>query len=132
MAPFEQKYGNKMLASDSLCAVVIAALEDVKGTDIKPIDVRELTSITDYMVICTGSSSRQLRALADNVVKQAKANGVRPYNRNHEKQDEWALVDLGDVIVHIMLAETREYYALEKLWIVAEQARDESDDDDEE
>ncbi|PIQ44286.1 MAG: ribosome silencing factor [Gammaproteobacteria bacterium CG11_big_fil_rev_8_21_14_0_20_46_22] len=105
-----------MLTPEKLCDIATLALEDVKAKDIKVLNVQGLTSIADYMIICSATSSRQLQALANNVAKEAKAQGARPFNRNFTDQNEWALVDLGDVIVHVMLPETREYYALEKLW----------------
>jgi len=105
-----------MLSPTQLRDLAIEALEDVKGQNIKSLDVTELTTITDYMIICSATSSRHLQALAHNVVKEAKEKGARPYNNDYQNQPEWALVDLGDVIVHIMLPETRDYYALEKLW----------------
>lgn len=107
--------------ADALRDLTIKALEDVKGTEIKVLNVSELTTLTDYMVICTATSSRQLQALAKNVVSEARAEGMRPYNRNFEKANDWALIDFGDVIVHIMLEEARSYYALEKLWSDSDQ-----------
>jgi ribosome-associated protein len=103
---------------DRLLEIVNAALEDLKGIDIKVIDVRGLTSITDRMVIVSGTSSRHIKALADNVALQAKKHGFPALGVEGEQGAEWVLIDLGDVVVHVMLPETRDFYALEKLWSV--------------
>lgn len=107
-------------AADRLQAIVTAALEDVKGVDIEVIDVRGLTSITDRMVIVSGTSSRHIKALADNVVLKAKENGFTALGVEGESDAGWILVDLVDVVVHIMMPDTREFYALEKLWSVGD------------
>jgi ribosome-associated protein len=88
----------------------------MKGIDIVSIDVRSLTSITDYMIICTGRSTRQVKALADSVAIKCKEIGVKNIQLEGEKESEWILVDLGDVVVHLMLASTRTFYRLEDLW----------------
>ncbi|HYQ72102.1 MAG TPA: ribosome silencing factor [Gammaproteobacteria bacterium] len=105
-------------AEDRLLAVVLAALEDVKGVDIRVIDVRDLTAITDRMVIASGTSTRHVKALADNVALKAKQQGYPPLGVEGVQTAEWVLLDLGDVVVHVMLPETREFYGLEKLWSV--------------
>jgi ribosome-associated protein len=104
------------MTADELTHVVIHALEDVKAVDIRVLDVRGMTGITDVMVIASGNSDRQVRALANNVIVEAKEHGVRPIGVEGERQGQWVLVDLGDVVVHIMLPETREFYGLERLW----------------
>ncbi len=101
---------------EKLKELVTEALDDVKGQDIEVIDVRDTTTITDYMVIASGTSSRQVRALAQNVVEESKKNGVMPIGTEGEEKAEWVLVDLGDIIVHVMQVATREFYQLEKLW----------------
>ncbi len=101
---------------EKLKALAIDALEDRKGVDIKVIDVRGKSNVTDIMVVCTGTSNRQVRALAESVVEKAKENGIQPLGVEGDKNNEWVLVDLGDVVVHVMQAETREFYNLEKLW----------------
>jgi len=105
------------MQTEILKNIVVEALEDLKGINIKVIDVRELTSMTDYLVIATGQSTRQVQSLAENVVKTAKSHHISHVNTEGEKEGEWVLVDLGDVVAHVMLPLTREYYCLEKLWI---------------
>lgn len=103
---------------EALKQLVIDALEDIKGKDIKVLDVRGKSSITDVMVFASGTSNRHLKSLADSVVVKAKAAGVLPLGVEGESGGEWVLVDLGDVVVHIMMPEIREFYNLEKLWSV--------------
>jgi len=105
-------------ASDQLLKIVMAALEDMKGVDIRVIDVRDQTSITDRMVIVSGTSTRHVKALAENVVLESKKNGYKPLGVEGENVAEWVLVDLADVVVHVMMPEIRDFYALEKLWSV--------------
>ena len=104
--------------SDRLLEIVLAALDDMKGVDVRVIDVRELTSITDRMVIVSGTSTRHVKALAENVALQARQHGYQPLGVEGENAAEWVLVDLADVVVHIMMPEIRDFYALEKLWSV--------------
>ena len=111
-------------AEDELLELVIAALEDLKGVDVRVIDVRDLTSITDRMVVASGTSTRHVKALADNVALKAKERGYLPLGVEGAQTAEWVLLDLGDVVVHVMLPETRAFYGLEKLWSVG--GRDES------
>jgi ribosome-associated protein len=106
--------------SDRLLEIVLAALDDIKGVDSKVIDVRGMTSITDRMVIVSGTSTRHLKALADNVVLEAKQHGFDALGVEGENGSDWILVDLADVVVHIMMPEIRDFYALEKLWSVGE------------
>ena len=95
---------------------VIKALEDIKGFDIIDLDVRKLTSITDYMIIASASSTRQTRALANNVHDKMKDLNVEIVGIEGEGQGDWVLVDIGDIIVHIMTPTTRAYFNLEELW----------------
>jgi ribosome-associated protein len=104
--------------SDRLLEIVLTALDDMKGVDVRVIDVRELTSITDRMVIVSGTSTRHVKALAENVALQAKQHGYQPLGIEGENTAEWVLVDLADVVVHVMMPEIRDFYALEKLWSV--------------
>ena len=95
---------------------MVDALEDIKAIDIRILDVKGKSSITDVMVIASGNTARQVKALSDNVVVKAKQAGVKPLGVEGEQQGEWALVDLGDVVVHIMQPSIRDFYNLEKLW----------------
>jgi ribosome-associated protein len=103
---------------DRLLQTTLAALEDMKAVDIRVIDVRGQTSITDIMIIASGTSTRHVKAIADNVELQAKKIGVQALGVEGDKGSEWILVDLVDVVVHVMMPEVREFYALEKLWSV--------------
>jgi ribosome-associated protein len=98
-----------------LLRITKKTLEDKKATDIKVLDVRNFSSITDFMIVATGNTARQVLALAQQVIEKAKSHGHRPYAEDTHV-GEWALVDLGDVIVHIMQPQTRDFYQLEKLW----------------
>ena len=102
--------------TEELLKVVIDALEDIKAVDIRVLDVRDRTGITDIMVIASGKTDRQTRSLAANVVEKAKAAGVRPLGTEGERTGDWVLVDLGDVVVHVFRPEVRSFYNLEKLW----------------
>lgn len=112
------------MKSEDLRDLAIKALDDMKGIDIVNMDVRTLTSITDYMIICTGRSTRHVKALADAVAVKSKEMGVSKVRVEGEKQSEWILVDLGDVVVHIMLAATRAFYSLEDLWEPVKELRE--------
>jgi ribosome-associated protein len=96
--------------------LVKKVLADNKAVNLQILDVRKLTSITDYMVICSATSTRHAKALADHVVVQAKANHSPPLGVEGQQTCEWVLIDLIDVVVHIMLPQAREFYNLEKLW----------------
>ncbi len=101
---------------DELKDRVLQALEDMKARDIVTLNVHELTAMTDWMLICSGTSNRHTRAIAQEVVEQVKAAGQLPIGVEGEDSGEWILIDLGAVIVHVMQRETRDYYQLEKLW----------------
>lgn len=94
----------------------LAALADLKAKDILTIDVRSLTGLADVMVIASGTSSRHVKSLADNVMVKAKEAGFKPLGQEGEREGEWILIDLAGVIVHIMLPSTRAFYDLERLW----------------
>jgi len=98
----------------------VSALEDLKGLDIKVLDVRDLTAITDSMVICTGTSNRHVKSLAQNVLDRAKGRGLRPQGVEGMSEGEWVLVDLNGVVVHVMQVQARVFYQLEKLWDMSE------------
>ncbi len=102
--------------------LVIGILDDLKAVDLRSLDVRDKSAVTDIMVICSGTSSRHVRALTDNVIQKVKAAGITLLGVEGEAAAEWALVDLGDVVVHIMLPEVRDFYQLERLWLIGEVA----------
>jgi ribosome-associated protein len=110
----------KAVTTATLRKSVITALEDLKAKDIREIDVRGKTSIADLLVIASGTSGRHVKSIADEVVKFAKQAGVMPLGVEGEREAEWVLVDLGDVIVHVMLPRIREFYGLERLWTVGD------------
>ncbi|HVN45802.1 MAG TPA: ribosome silencing factor [Steroidobacteraceae bacterium] len=95
---------------------VTTALDDMKAVNVRVLDVRGLTDIADTMVIASGNSDRHVRSIAERVVERAKAAGVRPLGVEGERDGEWVLVDLQDVLVHVMLPRVREFYGLERLW----------------
>lgn len=103
---------------------VLNALDELKAKDIREIDVRGKTSIADLLVIASGTSARHVKSIADEVVKFAKQAGVMPLGVEGEREAEWVLVDLGDVIVHVMLPRIREFYGLERLWTVGDREVD--------
>ncbi|MGC4029744.1 MAG: ribosome silencing factor [Steroidobacteraceae bacterium] len=106
-------------ARAALIKLVAAALDDMKAVNVKVLDVREATDVADCMVLASGNSDRHVRSIADRVVERAKAGGFRPLGIEGQRDGEWVLVDLNDVIVHVMLPRVREFYALETLWEVA-------------
>nr|VFK53336.1 MAG: ribosome-associated protein [Candidatus Kentron sp. TUN]VFK61963.1 MAG: ribosome-associated protein [Candidatus Kentron sp. TUN] len=102
--------------SEKLAHDVVADLEAVKATDITVLDVRNLTGVTDFMIVATGRSKRHARALVENVVLATKRAGHPPLGVEGEQYGEWILVDLCDVVVHVMVSEARDLYQLERLW----------------
>jgi len=104
------------VAADALRDRVVDSLEDLKGRDILALDVAKVTDITDYMVIASGTSNRHVKALVDQVVEDAKAAGTPPVGVEGRETHEWVLVDLGDVLVHVMQGQARSFYDLERLW----------------
>ena len=109
---------------DVLLRQVAAAVEDLKAKDVIEIDVRGKTSVCDYIVIASGTSTRHVKSIADEVVRKVKALDVQPLGVEGEREAEWVLVDLGDIVVHVMLPRVREFYALERLWTVGDQPPD--------
>ena len=110
----------------NLTEIVVNALEDVKALDIALIDVRGLTDIMDTMVVASGNSSRQVKALANNLVVDAKSAGYTPIGVEGDDTSEWILVDFGDLVAHIMLPATRQLYDLERLWSLPTESVDET------
>ncbi|MFI8718527.1 ribosome silencing factor [Stenotrophomonas sp. NPDC077464] len=124
---------NPAPSTQQLLECVRQATEELKARDVVEIDVIGKSSVTDFMVIASGTSSRHVKSIADEVVKFAKNLGVMPLGVEGEREAEWVLVDLGDVLVHVMLPRVREFYALERLWTVGDQPPsllDEGDDED--
>ena len=104
--------------SEELSDLIVDALEEIKGQDIIKLNVRDMTTVTDWMVVASGTSSRHVQALVDNVAQRAKAAGHRPTGIEGESGAEWILLDLQDALVHVMLPKVREFYNLEKLWSI--------------
>jgi ribosome-associated protein len=102
---------------------VIDALEDIKAFDITVMDVRKLTSMTSYMIVASANSTRQAKAIADNVREKMREKGVVMRGTEGEKDGEWVLVDLDDIVVHVMIPSARAYYNLEQLWGETESRR---------
>ena len=96
--------------------LVLAALEDMKAVNVKLLDVRGQTDITDAMILASGTSDRHVRAIAERVIEKARAAGRRPLGVEGTRDNEWVLVDLQDVLLHVMLPRVREFYAIEQLW----------------
>ena len=102
--------------ADALVKLIVTTLDDGKGRDITVVDVRGKTSMTDFMVVASGTSERHVKSLAGHVAEEAKKNETQPIGVEGEDVGEWVLVDLGEVIVHVMKPQTRDFYQLEKLW----------------
>ncbi len=114
---------------DAILKTVHAAVAELKANDVTELDVRGKSSVCDYMVIASGTSTRHVKSIADEVVKFAKQLDVMPLGVEGEREAEWVLVDLGDVIVHVMLPRVREFYALERLWTVGDQPPEFADEE---
>ena len=104
------------MSNEKLKNTIITALEDLKANDIAVLSVAESSTVTDWMVIASGTSNRHVKSLANNVEVEAKQSGFKPLGAEGNDTAEWVLVDFGDVIVHVMLPSTREFYDLESLW----------------
>ena len=115
--------------SSDLQQLAFKAVDEMKGADIVVLDVAERTSVTDWMIVVTGTSARHVKSLANEVTEKSKEAGVRPLGTEGETDGNWILVDLGDVIVHVMTRESRDFYALEKLWGMVASERGETDAD---
>jgi ribosome-associated protein len=99
---------------------VLAALDELKAKDVHEIDVRGKTSIADFLIIASGTSTRHVKSIADEVVRYVKQAGMMPLGVEGQREAEWVLVDLGDIVVHVMLPRIREFYGLERLWTVGD------------
>jgi ribosome-associated protein len=104
------------MQAEQLTELVIEALDDLKAVNTVTMDVTGLTDVMDYLVIASGTSNRHVKSLADNVCMEAKKQGQRALGVEGEDAGEWVLVDFGDVVVHVMLPATRDFYDLERLW----------------
>ncbi|GAB6195734.1 ribosome silencing factor [Lysobacter xanthus] len=114
---------------ETMLKTVHDAVEELKARDVVEIDVRGKSSVTDYMLIASGTSTRHVKSIANEVVKFAKQRlDIMPLGVEGEREAEWVLVDLGDVIVHVMLPRVREFYALERLWTVGDEPPDRMDE----
>jgi ribosome-associated protein len=100
--------------------IVVDALENLKAVNIVTLDVTGLTDVMDFLIIASGTSNRHVKSLADNVCLEAKRQELRPLGVEGEDAGEWVLVDFGDVVVHVMLPATRDFYDLERLWVNTE------------
>lgn len=111
------------LSAQQLQQLVLTTLEDLKALDIKSVEVTGLNPLTDHLVVASGNSTRHVKSMADKLVQVAKANGIRPLGVEGEREAQWVLVDLNDVIVHLMLPQARAFYNIEKLWEVSKDQR---------
>lgn len=117
-SPAKRKKSPVADATARLRKVVLGALDDMKARDVREIDVRGRSDFADLMVLASGTSSRHVASIADEVVRLAKQSGTQPLGVEGADEAEWVLVDLGDIIVHVMQPRTREFYGLERLWTV--------------
>ena len=114
------------LTVQQLHQLVLSTLEEFKALDIKSVDVHGLNPLTDFFVVASGNSTRHVKSMADKLVQVAKANGVQPLGVEGEREAQWILVDLNDVIVHLMLPQARAFYNIEKLWEASKEQRSDS------
>lgn len=114
---------------ETMQTTIVNALEDVKVRDLVAIDVTDKTSVTDIMMVGSGTSNRHLQALVESVDEAMSAQGVEPLGREGDAGSDWVLIDYGDIIVHVMLPETRQHYDLEQLWSGASPGRAEAAND---
>lgn len=114
------------LSPEDIKNLALNAVEEMKAKDVVCLDVKPLTSMADYMIVCSGTSNRHVKSIAGQVVEDSKKAGHQPAGVEGEDSAEWVLVDLADVIVHVMLPDTRKFYDLEKLWSMTPSASDEA------
>ncbi len=105
-----------VITSEAIKDAIIEAVDDMKGIDVVALDIKEVSNFADYMVVASGTSDTHVRAIAVNVATDLKEKGMRPIGEEGSDVSEWVLVDFGDVILHVMRPEVREFYDLEKLW----------------
>lgn len=105
-----------MAKKNSILNKILSELDDMKAQDVVVIDVKKQTTITDYMIICSGGSSRHVKAIADNLIQNLKTTGIHAISKSGVDLGEWALIDFGDFIVHIMQNDIRSFYNIEGLW----------------
>lgn len=117
-------------SAEAILASVRHSVENLKAKDTTEIDVRGKSSVTDHMVITSGTSTRHVKSIANEIVKDIKKLDIMPIGIEGEREAEWVLVDLGDVVVHVMLPRVREFYALERLWTVGDQPPEDEDGED--
>ena len=113
---------NTTQKTETLRQLILTTIDDMKGLDVVELDVKGKTSVTDLLIIASGTSSRHVKSIAVSIASEAKKQGSKPLGLEGEEQGEWVLVDLGDIIVHIMQPQVREFYDLEKLWSFEESA----------
>jgi ribosome-associated protein len=111
------------ISLEEMKLAVVDALEDIKAFDITVMDVHKLTTLTSYMIVASGNSTRQCKAIADNVREKLKEKGVDARGIEGEKDGEWVLVDLDEIVIHVMVPATRAYYNLEQLWSESQSRR---------
>ena len=111
------------ISLEEMKLAVVDALEDIKAFDITVMDVRQMTTLTSYMIVASGNSTRQCKAIADNVREKLKEKGAEARGIEGEKDGEWVLVDLGEIVIHVMVPATRAYYNLEQLWSESQSRR---------
>ena len=111
---------------NNFARLITETMEDLKAEDVQMFDVRALTTMTDYMIIASGRTGRQVKAIADKLIEAAKTRQIKPLGVEGQQQAEWILIDFGDVIAHVMHPSTRDYYQLEKLWSVTDRASSQS------
>ena len=113
---------NAKLSNEDLKQLILTTLDDMKAVDIVELDVNGKTSVTDLLIIASGTSSRHVKSIASSVAVEAKKQGNKPLGIEGEAQGEWVLVDLGDIVLHVMQPQVRQFYDLEKLWSFDESA----------
>jgi len=111
------------LTVQQLHQLVVSTLEESKAVDMKSVDVTGLNPLTDHFVVVSGNSTRHVKSMADKLVQVAKANGIQPLGVEGEREAQWVLVDLNDIIVHLMLPQARAFYNIEKLWEASKDRR---------